>query len=79
MVDDIDRYLSPISLLHFVLEVNANQGGWTIGAGVYRLHVALAAANASVQKCVLEIRFSGQWVDDEDQMFGQEITIRVVT
>jgi hypothetical protein len=75
---DVEQWLSAVSRFVFELEVRANQGGWDIGAGVYRLHVALAASNASVQRSILEIRFTGQWNNIEAQKFAQEIDIRVV-
>ncbi len=63
----------------FELEVKPNQGGWSIGAGTYRLHLAVAAANAEVQRRVLEIKFGGQWINDETEMFQKGIDIRPIT
>lgn len=73
----LDQIFNPTVQFSFVLEVNANQGGWQIEAGTYRLHVALAAANAKVQRRVLEITFAGQWMDDEIEMFSQGIQVKI--
>lgn len=60
----------------FVLEVQPNQGGWQIGAGTYRLHIAFAAANAAVKRAVFEIRYDGYWTFEESEMFAKHIDIR---
>lgn len=75
----LDQMFDPTVSFCFTLEVKPNQGGWSIGVGTYRLHLALAAANvAKVQRRVLEIKFGGQWMEDETEMFEQGIQIRVV-
>jgi len=65
------------STFSFDLEVKPNQGGWSIQRGTYRLHVAVAAANAKVQRRVLEIKFDGRWRSDEKAMFSEGISIQV--
>ncbi len=65
------------SRLYFDLEVKPNQGGWSIPGGTYRLHLAIAAANARVQRRVLEIVFDGRWRSEETAMFSEGIRIRV--
>jgi hypothetical protein len=52
---------------------------WFGAIGSYRLHLALAAGNARVQRRVLDITFSGRWNDDEAKMFTEEIQIQLLT
>ena len=59
----------------FELEVKPNQGGWSIEKGTYRLHIAIAATNALVKREVLEIKFSGEWIENEGEMFSRGIQI----
>jgi hypothetical protein len=63
----------------FELEVIPNHGGCEIGAGHYRLHLAMAAANGRVQRIVLGINYSGQWTPKEADMFADQIRINVDT
>jgi hypothetical protein len=74
---DADLVLGEENRLSFDLEVKPNQGGWDIGAGTYRLHVALASVSTSVRRSVLRIYFSGQWTEDEERMFRDEIQIQI--
>jgi hypothetical protein len=55
--------------LRFALEVKPNQGGWDIGAGTYRLHVVLSAAETKGKSFVLQIIYNGRWKRDEARMF----------
>lgn len=75
----VNPLFNPTAEFCFDLEVKPNLGGWSIGAGTYRLHLALAAANiAKAQKKVLEIKFNGRWLEDERAMFDEGINIRMV-
>jgi hypothetical protein len=55
--------------LRFELEVKPNQGGWDIGAGNYRLHVVLSAAETAGKRFVLQITYNGVWHSDGAKMF----------
>ena len=46
--------------------------------GVYRLTIIVAAANAKAITKTLEINLTGDWYDNEQEMLGQGIGIRLV-
>ena len=75
----IDQIFDPTVRFWFELEIKPNQGGWSIGAGTYRLHLAVGAANAHVRRRILTITFGGQWIEDEEEMFDRGIQIKVVS
>ena len=46
--------------------------------GTYHLTLIVAAANAKATTKTLEITLTGDWYDDEDQMLGEGIGIRLL-
>lgn len=66
------------AILAFDLQVEPNMQGHLIEPGVYRLRLALAAANALPKEYVLEINFTGDWYDDEARMLRDGFGMRLV-
>ena len=46
--------------------------------GTYRLLITVAAANAEPVTKTLEITLTGDWYDEQDEMLGRGIIVRVL-
>jgi len=57
------------AILHFHTEVKPANLSYLCPPGDYRLHITLAAANAAPVRQILTINLTGQWYDDESDMF----------
>ena len=51
---------------------------YLVPAGIYRLYIVIAAANAKPVEEKLEITLTGDWYDDEQEMLSQGIGIRIL-
>jgi hypothetical protein len=63
--------LSPeIMVFEFTLEVKPNHGRHIVAPGEYCVVLSIAALNADMIRRGVQIRFSGQWSDDEQEMMN---------
>jgi hypothetical protein len=66
------------TLLSFDTIVKSNNNCHLVPCGKYRLDVAVAASNARLIKETFEINLRGEWYDNEAEMFGEGIGVRMV-
>ena len=63
----------------FDLEAPLHASGATLGTGTYHAKVFLGAANMTSRKHVIEIVFTGEWIEEETEMFKHGIRITVLS
>lgn len=66
------------TLLSFSVRAQTNDKGYLQPPGIYHLELELTAANARSRSAKLEIMLSGDWYDDEQEMFSKGVTIRLI-
>ncbi|MBI5622187.1 MAG: hypothetical protein HY924_00265 [Elusimicrobia bacterium] len=71
-------YGKPQAHLFLDLEVLANQGGFIIPPGKYRLEIKVAANNATPVTRTFEMDLTGSWHDTESDMFSKGIHLRAI-
>jgi hypothetical protein len=66
------------TILSLSTETRTNARGYLQPPGTYRLELELVAANAKPVKKILEITLTGDWYDDEREMFSEGVGIRLL-
>ena len=66
------------TILSFDTIMKTHIGSSLAPHGTYRLHVTAAASNAKPVKGVFGIKLTGDWSDDETQMFRDRIRVKLV-
>ncbi|MBI4876124.1 MAG: hypothetical protein HY822_15915 [Acidobacteria bacterium] len=78
VADAIDIHFDHTLRLSLDLEVQPEHSGFRIAAGSYQLTVVVGATNMRPQRKVINLKFSGEWHTDENEMFSQGIPIEVI-
>ena len=66
------------TILSFDTHVQSNTRSHLVSPGTYRLLITVAAANAEPVTKTLEITLTGDWYDEQDEMLGRGIIVRVL-
>jgi hypothetical protein len=76
--EDLPTAAAGLTLLSFDVEAKANNLGYLILPGVYRLTVLLSSAEIRPRRHVIEINHTGQWHANETTMLSQGIGISLI-
>ncbi len=67
------------AIMSLDLEVKPNTMSHLLSPGVYQLELRVAAANLTPVLMILELTLTGDWYDDESQMFSHGIGLRDIS
>lgn len=75
---EILNFTGEKTLLEFDLEVFPSTYSNVISPGEYQLVLQIAAANAKPKEVKLSLNFTGEWFNDETQMYSKGIGIQII-
>jgi hypothetical protein len=76
--EDLPTVALARTVLSFDVEAKANNMGYLVGPGVYRLTVLLSAAEIKPQRYVIELNHTGSWSSNETTMLSTGVGVTLV-